>query len=48
MARKTWRALGGLALVLLFSTNAFAQATSTLSGVVKDSAGGVIPGASSW
>src|SRR5688572_7975416 len=46
MSRSTWRALGGLALVLLFSTSAFAQATTSLSGVVKDSAGGVVPGAS--
>ena len=46
MGRSTWRAFSGLALVLLFSTGAFAQATTSLSGVVKDSAGGVIPGAS--
>jgi hypothetical protein len=45
MGGRTWRALGGLALVLLFSTSAFAQATAPLSGVVKDSAGGVVPGA---
>ncbi len=36
--------LAGL-VVACSSTLAFAQATTTLSGVVKDSAGGVIPGA---
>src|SRR5688572_31801047 len=46
MSRSTWRALGRLALVLVFCTRAFAQATAPLSGVVKDSAGGVVPGAS--
>ncbi len=46
MGRSTWRAVAGLALILLSSTSAFAQATTPLSGVVKDSAGGVIPGAS--
>jgi hypothetical protein len=45
MKRMVWRALLAAALVVTSSTLAFAQATTTLSGVVKDSAGGVIPGA---
>jgi hypothetical protein len=40
-------AVAGLVLVLVAGawSSAFAQATSAISGVVKDSAGGVIPGA---
>jgi len=45
MRRRVWRGLLTAALVVCTSTLAFAQATTTLSGVVKDSAGGVIPGA---
>jgi hypothetical protein len=45
MKRNVWRALLAAALVVTSSSLAFAQATTTLSGVVKDSAGGVIPGA---
>lgn len=45
MGRYRWRALGFTLLALLVCTSAFAQSTTSLSGVVKDSAGGVIPGA---
>jgi hypothetical protein len=45
MGRSAWRALGIVCLALSLGTSAFAQATTSLSGVVKDSAGGVIPGA---
>ncbi|MCR4375476.1 MAG: TonB-dependent receptor, partial [Acidobacteria bacterium] len=45
MDRSAWRALGIVCLALSLGTSAFAQATTSLSGVVKDSAGGVIPGA---
>jgi len=45
MCRNRWRALGFTLLALLVCTSAFAQSTTSLSGVVKDSAGGVIPGA---
>ncbi len=45
MTRYIWRVLLAAVLVMSTSTLAFAQATTTLSGVVRDSAGGVIPGA---
>lgn len=40
--------LSAFSLALLFSITAYAQggATSSVTGIVKDSAGGVIPGAS--
>jgi hypothetical protein len=44
MVRYVWRALA-MVLALTVATSAFAQATSSITGVVKDSAGGVIPGA---
>lgn len=44
MVRYVWRALA-IVLALTVATSAFAQSTSSISGVVKDSAGGVIPGA---
>ncbi len=45
MRRTLWRVLALAVLVVSTSTLAFAQSTSSISGVVKDSAGGVIPGA---
>jgi hypothetical protein len=45
MNRHVWRALLAAALVVSTSTLAFAQGTSSITGVVADSAGGVIPGA---
>jgi hypothetical protein len=45
MERCVRRLLLAAVLIAGSSTLAFAQATTTLSGVVKDSAGGVIPGA---
>ena len=45
MTRHVWRVLLAAALVVSTSTLAFGQATTSISGVVKDSAGGVIPGA---
>src|SRR5688500_19352895 len=44
MSYRVFRALFVIIAVMALSTSAFAQ-TSTLSGVVVDSAGGVIPGA---
>lgn len=45
MNRFVWRALAVLVLALAVATSAYAQATTSILGVVKDSAGGVIPGA---
>ncbi len=45
MTRSVWRVLLAAALVVSTATLAFAQATTQINGVVKDSAGGVIPGA---
>jgi hypothetical protein len=45
MRRTLWRVLALAVLVVSSSTLAFAQSTSSINGVVKDSAGGVIPGA---
>ena len=45
MNRYVRRLLLAMLMIAGSSTLAFAQATTTLSGVVKDSAGGVIPGA---
>lgn len=45
MGRGVFRVLGAITLALAVGTSAFAQATTSLSGVVKDSTGGVLPGA---
>jgi len=45
MVRYVWRALAIVVLASTVATSAYAQATSSITGVVKDSAGGVIPGA---
>jgi len=45
MTRHVWRVLLAAALVVTTSSLAFAQGTSSITGVVTDSAGGVIPGA---
>ena len=46
MKRVLNRLLSGGLLVLLTATMVFAQATAQISGIVKDSSGGVLPGAS--
>lgn len=45
MNRFVWRALTALVLAVTVTASAYAQATTSLSGVVKDPEGGVIPGA---
>lgn len=44
MHRIVWRACVALALTLAVAAGAYAQATASISGVVRDSAGGVVPG----
>src|ERR1700730_290125 len=40
-----WPTLGAMTLVCLWSTTLLAQTTATVAGTVKDTQGGVIPGA---
>src|SRR6478672_10066717 len=46
--KRVWGVLCGVVILLLVSSNAFAQAgaTAQISGVVKDSSGAVLPGVS--
>lgn len=44
MQRLVWRACVALALTCAVAASAYAQATASISGVVRDAAGGVVPG----
>src|ERR1051326_4001562 len=42
--KRVWGFVCGVLILLLASSNAWAQTTAQISGVVKDSSGGVLPG----
>ena len=44
MSRSVWSTCVALALTFLSASGASAQSTASISGVVKDSAGGIVPG----